>query len=138
MSRSYWGVVLENHTHNNPVAYCFIATLTKAASDRKSASATEEPEDAENAKESLKQSDAIQLTVDSAETNKQTEHPLPTSTESATSETEPVPPRSLGVQRTVTKIWLALLLHHNPSLCKYRKAFLQRVEAKLEVSIKCA
>ena len=39
-----------------------------------------------------------------------------------------------GLAWQVNKIWLSLLLHHNPSLCKYRKAFLVRMQSRLEVT----
>ena len=107
VSRAYWGMVLEQHTHDNPVVTVFIDNLWHSIESKQH----QEERDATN-----EDTDGVELHIEqfSEEEN----------------------PAWLRKKRTVNRLWLALLLHHNPSLRNYRKGFLAQLASRVEIGRK--
>ena len=104
VSRAYWGMVLEQHTHDNPVVSVFIDNMWQSIESKQ-----QQQQDATD-----KDTDGVQLRIEQV--------------------SEEQTPRWLLRKRTINRLWLALLLHHNPSLRNHRKGFMAQLASRLETS----
>jgi len=138
VSKAYWGMVLEHHTHDNPVATIFIQILWENLGDMKAR--------VEMAREQSKRDDPshhrthcdsmLAIEDEDEDTLAKDDDTLAIEDDDTNTEEDEATrirkEKRLRRNRVVTRFWLALLLHHNPSLRVHRKAFLAKVALALE------
>lgn len=117
-------MVMEHHTHDNPVATIFIQILWENIGDNKARVAMARKQSKHDDRSpSHHHADCDQHEADPT---------LAIEDDNTSTEDSETNEARIRKKRVVTRFWLALLLHHNPSLRVHRKAFLAKVAVALE------